>query len=339
MRDTNRAELAEQAADLVHLSACPLCGHGESSSAFDDNDITGLETVPEALWHSRYEVCHGCAGIYAAWRQVREAAERYYALFPELEHRSYANKPPSEAYQQGKTKTSRWLAGVLDGAGIMADVSSLLHIRCDCGTLGPVVRERWPDVTVTGGDYFQPNIDFARRTGNLDDTYLLNPQGIKALPGRGFDLILINHMFTHALSPQDDMAACLAMLKPGGYALFYNEIDFAEQLRPGGRYFRLARVNNYHKQLFSPATLTRFLQNAGFELQPGIRRKNTLTYLGQHKPGSDARHSAAQSEVRRAIGDLAKWNRYRRSPLAGPVMRNKIGRTIYKKLASKPAAL
>lgn len=335
LRDQN----AEAAAIMHRLDRCPSCNCKESYDAFGDHDLTSLHNLPEAMRHGDYVICAECTLIYAQWRQRLESAEPYYSMFPALEKRGYVQYPPPENYRRSKGKVAEWIANECHGRGLISNDSAILHIRSDCGSIGPAIRKFAPDTRIVGYDYFPTNIRYANETGALD-SQLLSPKGIKIDPDQKFDLILESHMFTHALQLLSELEACLAMLKPDGAMFVYNEIDYLETLRPGGRYFRLAPVVNYHKQLFTVNSLTRFFQKAGLHIIHTGRRKNTLTMILQRPKVSEqvSYKRASEKEVSQLRDKIARWGKYRNS-WVNSAMEVKAVRASYKLLARKPRGL
>src|SRR5690606_35318915 len=130
-----------------------------------------------------------------------------------------------------KAATARRIARTCLDAGILKDGFSVLHIRSDCGSLGPAIHEVADGCTVTGFDYFDSNVRWANEAGAMT-AYMLDPRGLAAPPSGGkFDLILANHVFAHSLDPSKDAAALLAMLNPGGSVYVYTEHDTLKYFR------------------------------------------------------------------------------------------------------------
>lgn len=329
--------MASLAARMRSLKACPACGEGGGKVIFADTDITHLETLPDDLRHADYTLCPACGLIYAAWRQVGAAAEAYYGLFPELEHRRYAVYPPPEDYRAGKARVAEWLAGFMASHDLLDNAGSLLHIRSDCGSLGPVLARRAAHVAVTGGDYFETNLRHSRDSGAMEDVYRLKPAGIERLGKRRFDIVVVNHMFTHAIDLGGDVAACRDMLAPNGAMVIYNEIDGLEYFRPGSRYWRLKPINNYHKQIFGPASFRRFLAAAGLRLDHVERRKNTLVAIAR-RDDRIAMERAGADEIAGLARLVEKWNRDRAS-WRRAALDFTPARKVYKALARKPEAV
>src|SRR4030095_1123446 len=78
-----------------------------------------------------------------------------------------------------------------------------------------------------------------------------------------FDLIVCNHMFTHALRPREFFGELRRKLKPGGHIYLYHERDDAECL--AGNQSMFATLNPLHMQAFDSASLVRALAANGFE--------------------------------------------------------------------------
>ncbi|MGI9488682.1 MAG: methyltransferase domain-containing protein [Geminicoccaceae bacterium] len=305
------SDTKEAASRMRQLVACPSCGSNDLRDLFDDNDISDNDTLPDPLRRSDYRLCRHCVLIFASWRQVPEAADAYYDLFPSLEHRDYASYPPPQTYRDNKAKVANWIAGELEKEELLKDHVRILHVRCDCGSLGPAIRSHVPNAVVVGLDYFESNVRFANENGNVEASDL-SPAGATPLHQEKFDIIVINHMFTHALDLHSDLGIYLEMLGEKGALFVYNEIDFSEMLRLGGRYFRLKPVNNYHKQLFSPHSFQRFFASAGCRIVCAQRRRNSLYALVKRDPTVHF-EPASETEAKTVGEQVEAWMGYRRS--------------------------
>jgi SAM-dependent methyltransferase len=112
-----------------------------------------------------------------------------------------------------------------------------------------------------------------------------------------FDLILCNHMFTHALRPRDFFAELRRVLKPGGHIYLYNEPDDAEYL--AGNQSMLATLNPLHMQAFDQRSLMRALAANGFATVFVKRRNLQHLVLARHESASMA--AMAEGEQRRRV--------------------------------------
>jgi SAM-dependent methyltransferase len=81
-------------------------------------------------------------------------------------------------------------------------------------------------------------------------------------PG-SFDLVVANHMITHAVRPREFLNLVRERLAPGGHLYLYNEPDDAEFLNHGQS--MINTLNPFHLQAFDRDSLLRGLSAAGFE--------------------------------------------------------------------------
>jgi SAM-dependent methyltransferase len=92
-----------------------------------------------------------------------------------------------------------------------------------------------------------------------------------------FDLVICNHMITHAIRVGDFLATIRSRLKPGGHLYLHNEPDDAEFLK--GSQSMLATLNPLHLQAFDQASLVRVLAANGFETRFVKHQKNETLFL------------------------------------------------------------
>jgi SAM-dependent methyltransferase len=85
-----------------------------------------------------------------------------------------------------------------------------------------------------------------------------------SIPYEGeFDLIVANHMFTHAVRPRDFFATAHRRLKPNGHIYLYNEPDERDFLADGKS--MINTLNAFHLQTFDSPAITRALAASGLE--------------------------------------------------------------------------
>jgi 2-polyprenyl-3-methyl-5-hydroxy-6-metoxy-1,4-benzoquinol methylase len=77
-----------------------------------------------------------------------------------------------------------------------------------------------------------------------------------------FDLIVANHMFTHAIRPREMLQTLHSRLSEGGHLYLFNEPDEGEFLKQGKSLFNT--LNAFHMQAFDAASLRRALEANGF---------------------------------------------------------------------------
>jgi hypothetical protein len=79
-----------------------------------------------------------------------------------------------------------------------------------------------------------------------------------SIPYEGqFDLIVANHMFTHAVRPREFFLEVRRRLNPGGHVYLYNEPDERDFLHDGKSIINT--LNAFHLQTFDNASLVRAL--------------------------------------------------------------------------------
>jgi SAM-dependent methyltransferase len=265
------------AAQQIELDKCPCCFAAKPEFLFDANDLSAHVFVDRRLKRGRYSLCLACGTIFAAVRPRPEAADTYYELFPELEEKTHNIYPPPTRNSKGKIARANEILRLIEEKGLLKPDMSVLHIRSDVGALLKALRNRLPRATLHGLDYFENNVRYLREEGF--EVSRLSAAAIAVPAGARYDLILANHVFTHALEPRADLARLRSALKPGGHILFYSEVDHSVLFDPASALFSRIDVINYHKQLFVPETFEALLRNAGFDCQFLGRQRFLMTYL------------------------------------------------------------
>jgi SAM-dependent methyltransferase len=110
------------------------------------------------------------------------------------------------------------------------------------------------------------------------------------IPDAGpFDLIICNHMLTHAVRPERFFDAVHRRLVDGGHVYLYNEPDDAEYL--AGNQSMFATLNPLHMQAFDQKSLARALMANGFDIVFQRRRNESHICLAKRR-GDTARLNA-----------------------------------------------
>jgi SAM-dependent methyltransferase len=300
------------------LARCPCCHAGGAGFLFDANDLASHLFVDRRLARGRYSLCANCGIIFAAVRPKPEVAAEYYALFSELEEKNHDVYPPPSRKSRGKLAIASELIAKLDSFGLLKPGMAVLHVRCDAGILLKALRERVPDATLHGLDYFETNVRYLNEQ-DFASAAILSPGGIE-LPWRtSYDLIFANHHFTHSLDPRADLARLAGALKPGGRILFYNEVDHAVLFDPENEHFTRLDVINFHKQLFVRDTFESFLRHAGFAFEYLGHRTTTMSYLGAPAANAVVPGAVAPDFLDREKRMFAAWQglaRRSRYPIA-----------------------
>jgi SAM-dependent methyltransferase len=101
-----------------------------------------------------------------------------------------------------------------------------------------------------------------------------------------FDLIVANHMLTHAIRPREFLDEVRRHLRPGGHLYLYNEPGDAEYLTEGKSMFNT--LNAFHLQAFDGAALARSLQSNGFVVTFQTRYDGSHLCLARVESGASA---------------------------------------------------
>jgi methyltransferase family protein len=267
------------ASQQIELDKCPCCFAAGPEFLFNANDLSAHVFVDRRLKRGRYSLCRTCGTIFAARRPSPETAETYYELFPELEEKTHNIYPPPTRNSKGKIARAKEILALLEKRGLLKLDMAVLHIRSDVGALLKALRNRLPSATLHGLDYFANNVRYLREEG-FAEIARLSAAAIELPFNTSYDLILANHIFTHALDPRGDLARLRNALNSDGHILFYSEVDHSVLFDPASALFSRIDVINYHKQLFVPETFDALLRNGGFRPEFLGRNRFTMTYLG-----------------------------------------------------------
>ena len=286
---------------IIELTACSVCGHTKWTPVCEFNRFFLSETVPDAdAMRADYALCHRCGVAFARRRPV---GDRFRFLIEHFEETLGRATVDAQAGTKvlGSRRLSEEEAGRLrvraaqpmfvsefprvkggrqhlpqllrDRLAVAAHVEILgslltlkaprvLEIRPRFGAIGAALRRLY------GGDTFALPLFEAQQVlvreayGTCAD-HLLDFDSFQ-IPYTGcFDLVVANHLVTHALRPGEALATIRQRLAPGGHLYLYNEPDEADFLETGKSIFNT--LNAFHLQTFDEAALARALQSAGFE--------------------------------------------------------------------------
>jgi SAM-dependent methyltransferase len=249
---------------MERLVACPGCGSDALQAVFPYNDLRYLERrVDPDFARSDFVICRGCGLMFASRRQAAEDFGEYYTRFAEWESRTYAVYPPPAKFIHGKAQAAVEITRALVEQALLHPGGRVLHIRADGGALLARLRDHHGVTDVYGLDVFDTNRRFARERYRLQNVEPLI-YGDFAIPfgSVSFDLIVSNHLLTHACRPRDALMALRDRLRPGGAVFLYNEQDHMLAFTRGASFLRDG-INNFHKQLFTEETLLALLRLSG----------------------------------------------------------------------------
>jgi SAM-dependent methyltransferase len=319
---------------VVELTACSVCGHDSWTAVCEFNRFLLSETVPDAeAMRADYALCHRCGVAFARRRPVGERFRFLVEHFEEtigrvsadaqrgtkvLGSRRLTDAAAEELRERaaqpifvsefprvkgGRKHLPQLLRDRLAvaahveilGSLLTLDAPRVLEIRPRFGAIGGALRR------IYGGETFAlPLFDaqqvLVREAYGTCAEHLLDYDSF-AIPYAGcFDLVVANHLLTHAVRPQETLKTIRERLSPGGHLYLYNEPDEADFLEAGKSIFNT--LNAFHLQTFDGASLARALQSAGFE----------PVYIGHHRDNCVA--------LARVAPDGAVWNPIRKKELA-----------------------
>lgn len=293
---------------MIQLAECPGCSGRTFHAVYAHNDLVYRpEPAARAIATSAFCACPACGLFFARRRQDLDSAAEFYTNFAQFENRHYAVYPPPVNYVRGKEKRAAQICAGLDEHGLLRSGLDVLHIRCDGGTLLARLREGWGVSGLFGLDYFDSNIRYATEVLHLPHIAKLDGRCLIPFAQR-FDLIISNHMLTHALEPRPFLATIRDLLKPDGVAFFYNENDH-EALMDRESRLLAGGINAFHKQLLTRVSLAHLLRGAGFGFDaigghgPWLEVLTTRVATVRSTPNGDA------TEIARLHAVFTAWAR------------------------------
>jgi SAM-dependent methyltransferase len=320
-------------AGIIELTACSVCSHGKWTPVCEFNRFFLSETAPDAdAMRADYALCHRCGVVFARRRPVGERFRFLLEHFEETLGRAsgqpgtkvLGSRRLSEEEAErlrvratqpmfvsefprikggGRQHLPQLLRDRLAVAAHVEILGSLLtlkaprvlEIRPRFGAIGAALRRLY------GGDtfalpLFEAQQVLVREAYGTRADHLLDFDSFE-IPYTGcFDLVVANHLLTHALRPAEALATIRQRLAPGGHLYLYNEPDEADFLATGKSIFNT--LNAFHLQTFDGAALARALQSAGFE----------PVYVGHYHDNCIALARVAPEETR--------WDRIKEKELA-----------------------
>jgi SAM-dependent methyltransferase len=283
------------------LVSCPLCGCAERTLVLEWNKLLLLAKAPDRQ-SARYDysVCHACGVTYAARRPIGRRFEFLLEHFGEVTGKASAsgripnpllNHYPLSDEDKAQLRrmaahgvwvsehaglpTTEYIEGALKdrfensvhvdllGNLVKPNGARVLEVRPRAGTIAESLRRLYnADVMVmpmweSQGFVLELLYGFTSK-GVIDYDHF-------TIPFEGpFDLIVCNHILTHAVRPADFLSEIHAHLKPGGYVYLYNEPDDRHVLTEGKSL--IAHLNPLHLQAFDRYALIRALAANGFEV-------------------------------------------------------------------------
>jgi SAM-dependent methyltransferase len=285
--------------DIVELTACSVCGHAEWTDVCEYNRflLSGVAPDDQAS-RADYALCHRCGVVFARRRPV---GTRFRSLVEQFEetigrttgdgngpkllgsrrlseddasrlkaraaHPVFVSEVPRVRDRQHLPQLLRdrlAAAAHIEILGSLLPLSSprVLEVRPRFGAIGASLRRLYGGETAAL-PLFEVQQLIVREVYGTRADHLLDYDAFR-IPYEGcFDLVVANHLLTHAVHPHDALATIRERLAPGGHLYLYNEPDEADFLDTGKSMFNT--LNAFHLQTFDGASLARALQSAGLE--------------------------------------------------------------------------
>ena len=307
------------------LNECPACGSDDLVPVDFPTDLKEHELQEfgsAVIKDSGLALCSRCQLLFARNRQDKSDVLGYYHAFSKIEKREYAVYPPPQEFLQAQERLSNYLFKLLESEqGVLEGKTSALNIRTECGLHMARLRDEYGFTELYGLDHFDSNMRYAREDLGLENMGFLHPYEFE-LPfeRKQFDLVLCNHLVTHAFKPMALLAHLRQLLTDNGAVVVYNEIDHMPRFYEGSLHKK--GVVNFHKQLLTQNSLHNMCRLGGFKakmlacnpekIRWASNRGSMVFLLRKGEPISpDALPAFGRREVLDAIAEgRAKYDRH-----------------------------
>lgn len=286
---------------ILDLSACPVCTGTAFTPVCEYNKLLLLESgVDEKARVYNYALCHDCGVVYARRRPVGpryayllerfevtlgraqdgiprrgHVALRSGALTEEerialrervkkgvfvSEHSGVSRREYLPALLQDRMANSVHVE--LLGSLLPLKAPRVLELRPRLGSIGAALQRLY-GADVYGMPLFDGQQFLIGETYGIPVDHKVDYDQF-SIPYEGqFDLVVANHMVTHALRPREFFSTLHQRLKPGGHIYLYNEPDERDFLEDGKS--MINTLNAFHMQTFDSPSFVRALGACGFE--------------------------------------------------------------------------
>lgn len=243
----NRAPMAT--ATATETQTCDLCGSAEHR-VFATKGRYGLPLTTV--------ICEHCGLVFTNPRPSAAETEAFYHDHYWGQYKDQS--APDEKFFRRRLPKIKSMHAELQP--LLRPGMAVLEIGCSVGALLSRIRESVGDTsTVIGIEAHRGHAKFAREAKGLDVREGLLHEVAPDLPPASFDLVVMNHVLEHTLSPSEVLTTVRELLKPGGHMV----IEVPNVEAPGsrlGNFFHIA-----HNYAFSPATLKRLAQKTAFAVK------------------------------------------------------------------------
>jgi SAM-dependent methyltransferase len=288
--------------EWLDVAACPVCSGTARTLVNPWNKLILIARAPDQT-SARYDysLCHSCGVLYATRRPVGSRYHFLLAHFGEVVAKKGArgsgeitnrllNPYPLDDADRAELRRlashgvfvsdhlgltgKQYLAPLLRdrlensihtdiiGSLIEPRGARVVEVRSRAGTILDGLRRAW-GAEVYAMPIWESQQFLLRELFGIETSPLIDFEHFTIPFDGAFDLIVCNHMFTHALHPQDFFGELRRKLKPGGHVYLYHEPDDAEFL--AGNQSMFATLNALHMQAFDQASMVRALAANGFD--------------------------------------------------------------------------
>jgi len=286
---------------ILDLDACPVCTGTAFTPVCEYNKLLLLDSgVDEEARVYNYALCHDCGVVYARRRPVGaryayllerfevtlgraqdgipragHAALRSGALTEDertalrarvrkgvfvSEHSGVSRREYLPALLQDRMANSVHVE--LLGSLLPLRAPRVLELRPRLGSIGAALQRLY-GAEVYGMPLFDGQQFLIGETYGIPVDHKVDYDQF-TIPYEGqFDLVVANHMVTHALRPREFFSTVHTRLKPGGHLYLYNEPDDRDFLENGKS--MINTLNAFHMQTFDSPSIVRVLSACAFE--------------------------------------------------------------------------
>lgn len=272
--------MQESAARIV-LESCVNCGHKAFLDPTPpdiryDNSLeplitkkvpAGIDKIDLSIFaRSQWCVCGHCGVILSRARpNLDQAVQWYEPVFEYSEKRKYNTSPLPQIYIENHDAFAAELFESMTAAGACEDVESILHLRCQAGSLLQLFRQRLGIEETYGMEYFEHAVDYAAgKLGKDRVAIMAGPEPKIPFPPAKYDLLVLDHILTHVQQPRDYLMYLMTLLAEGGKIVLKDK-DHGRALNSAFQYDR--GLNFFHMQLYTLENLTAFLRSCGLTVE------------------------------------------------------------------------
>lgn len=320
--------------EMVALEQCPVCDAQPRTLVCEYNRLVLLDVeTDERLKRYDYSLCHRCGVVYAARRPAGKTFLDLLDRFEDNLGRTTQNKASRPLLNTTALDPAQKeaLARRLDKGPFVSSHLSLTakdyvpqllrdrlansaHVEIIGSLLNPTgarvleIRPRLGSILAGLQRLYGAEVHGLPMTDTqrfvMDRAYGITAPALLdfehfTIPMEGaFDVIVSNHMVTHALRPGAFLRTLRSRLVKGGHIYLYNEPDDVEFL--GEAASMINTLNPFHMQAFDRGSLMRALEVNGFETVFVTKIEGNFVVLARATEGAgDGAMSSEELEVRR----------------------------------------